>query len=90
MKTPVVAKGWLTSKTNIVALFIIFSGTLQQLRDAAVLPEQYQGWLVTACGVAMFAMRFLTTQPVASSPVQDQIKYVESAAPAPLGQPVGK
>ncbi len=71
------AKGWLTSKTNIIAIVVVIAGVLQQVSDANILPAKYQGVLVTVVGVIMFGMRMITKAPVSTNPITAETKTVE-------------
>lgn len=75
-QTHVEAKGYLKSKTNIIAILVMLAGVMQQVADAQLLPDQYQGYLLTAVGVIMFIMRMLTDKPVSSKPLAPETKAV--------------
>lgn len=82
--TPVKAKGWATSKTNIIAFLVMVAGIMQVVVDSGFIPADYVGYLLTAIGLIFGALRFLTDKPVASSPLKSDTAYVEG----PIGRPI--
>jgi hypothetical protein len=57
-------------RTLIAAALVAVVGALQGLDWTSLLPANPRaaGWVVTALGIAMMALRAVTTTPVASKP----------------------
>lgn len=57
-------------KTVIFSFLLVVLGALEQTGVIALIPDQYQGVVLSAVGVATLVLRFLTNSPVFAKPVE--------------------
>jgi hypothetical protein len=58
-------------KTVIFSFLLVVLGALEQTGVLALVPEQYQGAVLSAIGFVTLVLRFLTNSPVFQKPVEE-------------------